>query len=830
MKSRGDLQQFLLNPNAAVTRLLHACEDAAQHLIPFAVGAVALAVLALLLRGALRRARRRRMEEGARYVEISVPPEVDRAGAVMLWSMLVGLLRPFWRRLIFGQPHLTFEYAWTGTSARIGMWVPGDIPPGIVEGAVEGAWPGSKTTTVEATPPVSLRGQATGGVLRLHEREWFPLRSNHDADPLRALFGAARDLADNQHAAVQILARPLTGRRVRRAFKAAKAMRQGRPTTAGGRLLDFVLPGPSRRARPADDPALAPDLRIILDKASHQTWEAQVRYVVATDDEDARAAEALRGRAHAIASAFATYTGRNGLHRRRLRRPAEAVSQRRLRRGDLLSVPELAALAHLPLDATVPGLTRAGAKVVSPPPDVQSTGKVLGVSEIGGRRPIALAVDDARYHLHVMGGTGSGKSTLLTNLVLGDVDAGRGAVVIDPAGDLVNDILDRLPARAASRVVLLDPEARGNPPSLNVLQGADRDLLVDNVVGIFHRIYEAFWGPRTDDVLRSACHTALLRPGATLASVPAILADPKIRAPYIADLDDPVGLGGFWSWYEGMSPAMQAQVIGPVMNKLRAFFLRPFVRRVLGTSQSTFDMRWVLDGALCLVRIPKGVLGEETSRLLGSFVVAQVWQVAAERARLPQQLRKPASLVVDECQNFLNLPRSFDDMLAEARKYNLSLGLAHQNLSQLPPKLRDALSANARNKIFFVSSPEDAHALVRHVEPELSEHDLANLGTYQAAARLVVRGGERPAFTMTTLPARAAMRGRAAMLRRRSAERFGAKREPKQPSSAASSALRQALGQHSLQPRPPAYPFTPPTTRENHVNDNATDADRRRAA
>src|SRR5581483_8786657 len=116
--------------------------------------------------------------------------------------------------------------------------------------------------------------------------------------------------------------------------------------------------------------------------------------------------------------------------------------------GDLLSVPELAALAHLPFDVAVPGLARAGARVVAPPPAVGSTGKVLGDAQSGHRRRVALAVEDARYHLHVMGGTGSGKSTLLNNLVLADAEARRGAVVIDPAGDLVLDILDRLPTHA----------------------------------------------------------------------------------------------------------------------------------------------------------------------------------------------------------------------------------------------------------------------------------------------------------------------------------------------------------------------------------------------
>ena len=142
-----------------------------------------------------------------------------------------------------------------------------------------------------------------------------------------------------------------------------------------------------------------------------------------------------------------------------------------------------------------------------------------------------------------------------------------------------------------------------------------------------------------------------------------------------------------------------------------------------------------------------------------------MWQTATHRARLGQAARVDASLVVDECQNFLHLPRSFDEMLAEARGYRLSMVLAHQHLGQLPKELREAVSANARTKVWFSMSPEDAHALARHVAPEVSEHDLSHLGAYTAAARLVVDGEETPAFTLRTRPAPPAIPGRAEAVR-----------------------------------------------------------------
>jgi hypothetical protein len=786
----GPLGHYLTDPGGTTDRLVHHLAQVATHLaVTFGPVAAGIALALLIAVTVTRRVQAARMGDGARLVKILTPPDVDPQGAATLWTNMVALLRPAWRRFLGGQPHLGFELTGTDGGLTIALWVPGQIPPGLVERAVEAAWPGARTETVPATPPLVGDGVATGGALALALPEHYPLRTAHKVDPLRPLIGALAGLGETESACVQILARPVTGRRLTRLHKAASSRRAGRPAGRLGRLVDLATPGPSVQAA-ATDPSRGADVADILDKAAQPCWTIAVRYAVATtatdrQAPDRQAAARMRGRAHAVASAFALFSGRNRLDRHRLRHPAQVLAARRLGRGNLVSVAELAALAHLPTDPAVPGLARAGANAVAPPPAVSrpaaiaatgsarpiDTPKLLGDAQAGGRRPVALAVPDARYHLHVMGATGSGKSTLLTNLVLGDVEDGRGVVVIDPKGDLITDLCDRLPETAASRTVLIDPEDPDAAPVLNVLSGPDPDLAVDNLVGIFRSIFAAFWGPRTDDVLRSACLTLLRYAAATgtstcLADVPRILADENFRAPRVAAVaDDTVGLGGFWTSYEGMSEANRAQVIGPVMNKLRAFLLRDFVRQVVGRPDSSFDMGQVLDGGVCFVRVPKGILGDETARLLGSFVVAKVWQTATHRARLGQAARVDASLVVDECQNFLNLPRSFDEMLAEARGYRLSMVLAHQHLGQLPKELRETVSSNARTKVWFSMSPEDAHVLSRHVAPEVSEHDLAHLGAYTAAARLVVDGEETPAFTLRTRPAPPAVAGRARAVR-----------------------------------------------------------------
>jgi hypothetical protein len=738
--------------------------------------------------------RRRRLHAaltaGARVVTVLAPPLADPAGGLALWGNLGGLLRPRWARWWHGQPHVGWEYAWDGPVLTISMWVPGGVPPGMIERAIEAAWPGAQAIPAPAAPPIPPGALATGGTLRLARPENLPLHDGHPADPLRALTAAGTGLTAGEHAVVQVLARPATGTRLRRARQATARLRSGRPARLRSLLLDALTPGhgPARRTPPtavSSDPAVAAEVRAAVTKAAGPQWDVQIRYATATMNLPPGAGQAaraqararLRGLAHGLASATALYAGRNWLARRRLRRPAARIAARQFRRADLLSVPELAAIARLPADAAVPGLARAGARSVAPSPAIPAPGpgtRPVGVSDTGVPRPVGLAVADARQHLRVVGPTGTGKSTLIAGQILADAEAGRGVVFIDPKGDAVRDLLARLPARAARQVVLLDPADPGAPPCLNVLQGdgtgTDHDVITDNVTGIFRRIFAAFWGPRTDDIFRAACLTLLqsVPPGSglvTLADIPALLTDAARRRRVTASVRDPV-LGGFWNWYEQLSEASRAHATGPLMNKLRAFLLRPFARAAIAAGPSTFTMARVLDeGGLCLARLPKGTLGEETAQLTGSFLVAATWQAAAARARIPESQRPDCGLYIDECQNFLNLPYPLEDLLAEARAYRLAITVAHQNLAQLPPDLAAGISANARSQIIFGVSPEDARALERHTLPVLGAHDLSHLGAWQAAGRLVAGGTTAPAFTLRTQPLPPPVPGRAAEIR-----------------------------------------------------------------
>jgi AAA-like domain/TraM recognition site of TraD and TraG len=428
-----------------------------------------------------------------------------------------------------------------------------------------------------------------------------------------------------------------------------------------------------------------------------------------------------------------------------------------------LNSDELAGLVGLAVDdRQLPGLIVGGCRQVPPPPNMPSTGAVVGLSDYPGMedRPLALKTADRLLHTHVIGPTGTGKSTLLANLALQDIAAGLGVVLIDPKGDLVEAIAERFPStRSTDDLIILDPSQTTRPIGFNPLASAanehERELVVDHVLHVFREIYKDFWGPRTDDVLRSALLTlvhvhALDGSPLTLCEVPTLLTNHGLRQA-LGKQSIPDQLRPFWSWYHGLKPADQVSVTGPVLNKLRAFTDRTAIRLMIGQATG-LDLSSVLDdGKVLLVSLAKGRLGEETAALTGSLLVASLWQATLRRAFMPAAARRPVMVYLDEFQDVLKLG-AVGDMLAQARGLGLGLHLAHQHLHQLPRDLAHDVLGTARIQVIFQVGQEDAKALAKSVEPTLGAADLQGLEAYHAVLRACIAGRTSPPITAAMLP------------------------------------------------------------------------------
>lgn len=431
-----------------------------------------------------------------------------------------------------------------------------------------------------------------------------------------------------------------------------------------------------------------------------------------------------------------------------------------------LRISELPAFLAWPLTDGLPGVASAHPVLMPPSPAIPSKGRLLGqaATEAQGR-PVALTADDSLHHLHLLGPTGVGKSTLMAHLALQDISEGRGVVVIDPKGDLVADIASRIPSRYMDEVVILDA-ADEAPVGINPLVGArDPDLTADVLLGVMHSLYADSWGPRTHDILHASLLTLARRGDASLVMVPLLLTNPGFRRSVTGRVtkSDPMGLGAFWAWFKAMSDGERQQAIAPLMNKLRPILLRPRLRAVFGQRRPHFNLADIfgLRGGcpengqkrprVVLVNLAKGALGEEAARLLGSIVVALVWQAALGRAALQAFQRRPVMVHIDEVQDYLRLPGDLGSALAQARGLGVGFTLAHQHLGQLPKDLKAGVMANARSRVAFSLSRDDARTIAALSQGELVPEDYQSLPRYHAYASLLVSGETQPPFSLRTI-------------------------------------------------------------------------------
>ncbi|GIJ49757.1 hypothetical protein Val02_66430 [Virgisporangium aliadipatigenens] len=403
-------------------------------------------------------------------------------------------------------------------------------------------------------------------------------------------------------------------------------------------------------------------------------------------------------------------------------------------------------------------------------------GKIIGVANAGPPVQIGISLPDCRYHLHILGPTGTGKTTLLARMVLDDAAAGRGVAVFDPAkGDLIRDLLARLPRACGDRLVLIDPDEHRAPPTINLLDpqvhGGSAHDVAANLTAVMAKVWHRWWGHRTADICYHGLLTLAHLPGATLAQLPRLLSDSAWRASrvnaVISGLNAWEGntLGEFWEGFNELPTAARSGLVAPLLSRLRLVLAHPMANSLFGVPATTFSFADILDGGILLARLPKGVIGEDGTRLVGSLLLAGLWQASTARARIPEADRPDCAIVLDECHNFLHLPIGVDDALAEARGLHTSFVLAHQYLGQLSGEMAEAIDANARNKVYFALAPRDAIDQARHLRPYLDDGDLIRLGGYEIVLRPVAGGRTVPPVTADTEPPPPPRRGRAPALR-----------------------------------------------------------------
>lgn len=421
------------------------------------------------------------------------------------------------------------------------------------------------------------------------------------------------------------------------------------------------------------------------------------------------------------------------------------------RPGMLLSLQEVASLAHLPSESiiserlkTVKSRTKAASTVA---PEAGSV--VLGENvHRGERRVVRIPAKLRARHCYLAGASGTGKSTLLLNMILQDISAGHGVGLLDPHGDLVRSVLRRIPSNRINDVILFDPADHQFPFALNILEATDeseRERIVDETVMALERYFPASWGPRLERILRFTLQTVLHAiPGATLADVEQMLTDEKFRESVIAKTRDP----RFLTFWTKQFKFMQKNATDPVLNKLSVFLLSRTVRNIVCQRHAALNFDNLINKRkILLANLSTGLLTEKIAGTFGSFLVTKIVNAAFRRASMPETKRPPWYLYIDEFQAFMNLSVGFERILAEARKYNLVLaGLANQYVGQLSHQVKQAVFGNVGSLVVFRLGVDDAEAVAK----ELGSFDGGDILNLEVGQAIVRAGSSSSTFNLRT--------------------------------------------------------------------------------
>ncbi|MDH4358695.1 MAG: type IV secretion system DNA-binding domain-containing protein [Candidatus Berkelbacteria bacterium] len=360
---------------------------------------------------------------------------------------------------------------------------------------------------------------------------------------------------------------------------------------------------------------------------------------------------------------------------------------------------------------------------------------------------------DRVRHMYMIGKSGSGKSKLMELMIKNDIEQGHGVCVIDPHGDLIENILPFVPESRVKDTIYFNPVDEEYPISFNPLEKVDRmyrQQVASGLIEIFKKTFGANWSPRLEHVLRMTILALLDAPRASVMSILLLLTDREYRQEVIKNIEDQV-VKNFWTnEFASWSEKFDSEAIMPVLNKIGQFVSTTVIRNIVGQEENKINMKDIMDNRkIIFVKLPKGVLNEENTSLLGAMVITKIYQNALARSEVPEHQRVPFYLYVDEFQNFAT--DTFSNILSEARKYKLSLTLAHQYVSQLSDLIKRTVFGNVGSIVSFRVGPEDALLLAKEFEPRFTDADIVNLGVREIYLKLSIDDEIREAFSARTL-------------------------------------------------------------------------------
>lgn len=692
-----------------------------------------------------------------------------------------------------GQDFFSFEYALLDGLTYFYIVVPRHLVP-IIEKGFTGLYPDAYIEEVEDYNIFKPKDHVEGMYMRMVKHPMYPIRTfqRMGTDPFNTIVNVFSKFQSDVGAAIQIVVRPVhegwqeKGREAARdIFKQETEIKWWNPFSVLGTLFNLTVHGERMLKENMDTskgmsrttPLTDEQVKAIEEKNTKPGYESVIRLITSAPTRY-QAREAL----HGLKAAFAQYTSvdNNGLMRTKFHSIKSLITNfilRNLRRNFLqwlfqrrmiLSVDELASLWHPP-DARYNEAYNVAwqrFKIAPAPEHLPKEGILLGHNVYRGvAKEVRLKREDRFRHFYVIGQTGTGKSSVLQTMIRQDLKNGDGLCVIDPHGSLIEDILPFIPRERADDVIYFNPGDLERPMGLNLLEAEtdeEKDMVALDAMNIMIKLFdEEIFGPRIQDYFRNGCLTLMEdSEGGALTDIVRLFTDDDYSKYKVSKVKNPI-VKSFWIHQMAKTGAREKQEMIPYFAaKFGAFTTNTMMRNIIGQTKSAFDFHDIMQNKkILLMNLSKGETGEINSRLLGLIIVAKIQMAALKRQKLSKEKRQDFFLYIDEFQNYVT--ESIEVILSEARKYRLSLNIAHQYLAQLEGNeakkgsrkvsIKDAVFGNVGTIMAYKIGAQDAEFMEKEFAPVFSGQDLINLDKFKGVIKLSVDTQPTRPFSITPL-------------------------------------------------------------------------------
>lgn len=730
-------------------------------------------------------------------VRFSVPPpqemnlqQLREKIALMeqFYSHLYTLRDKWWKVLFYGHPTFALEVTVPHVGEEISFYVA--VPRRLVLAVgkiIQGIFPDSAVEESRDYNIFNPEGAAAASYVLFQKNLYYPVRTYQklEGDPMKELTNIFSKLArDGEGAALQIVARPAPKKWFKKIKKRAKVVYGIKKPNRiffleiiedlFGTLISPHVPNPQNQFPKQSEPPkrLTPheeeSAKGLEGKAGKALFESNIRLVASAASKE-RAVAVLEG----LGVAFSQFTDPNSnsfiLERaegRALKGILFNFSFRSLQENKklILGTEELTSIFHFPnVPLETPKMKIVKSREASPPVNLPREGLLLGYNLFRGEKnDIRILEEDRRRHLYIIGQTGTGKSVLLENMIVQDIEDGRGVCVIDPHGDMVQKIAGFVPRHRFQDVIYFDPGDIERPMGLNMLEydplfPEQKTFIVNELFGIFQKLYGAVpeaLGPMFEQYFRNATMLVMDDPssGNTLLEVSRVMADKEFRDLKISRAKNVV-VKNFWTQVaeKAGGEGELRNMVPYITSKFDVFLANEIMRPIIAQEKSAFNFREVMDsGRILLVNLSKGRLGDINSSLIGLIMVGKILMAALSRTDVLEERRKDFYLFIDEFQNVTT--DSIATILSEARKYKLDLTISHQFIGQLKEDIKKSVFGNVGSMAAFRIGSDDAEFMSKQYKPVFTEQDLLNIDNFNCYVKLLIRGATSAPFSMKTYP------------------------------------------------------------------------------